>query len=109
MKTDEEVRGPIGQKVRADCDMLGLISKDDPAVWLNASMRGGEITDRNQYLHHPKHSQAICDRCRELGVPFVAEIPALGLKPAKDGPLNLRAFFLQQLKVSDATVSTGAN
>jgi hypothetical protein len=109
MKSDEELRGPVGQKVRADCDMLGLISKDDPAVYLNASMRGGEITDRNQYLHHPKHSQVICDRCRELGVNFIADIPALNVKPPKDGPMNLREFFLQHLKPGDAATSSGAN
>ncbi len=109
LKSDEEVRGPIGQKVRAECDMLGLISKDDPAVFLNASMRGGEITDRNQYLHHPKHSQVIYDRCRELGVVALADIPALNLKPAKDGPANFREFFLQQLRVIAPVSSAGAN
>ena len=109
LKSDEEVRGPLGQKIRADCDMLGLISRDDPAVFLSASMRGGEITDRGQYLHHPKHSQVICDRCRELGVPFIADIPALDLHPPKDGPGNLREFFLARLKATNAAGATGAN
>ena len=107
LKSEEEVRGPIGQKIRASCDMFGLISKDDPAVFLNASMRGGEITDRNQYLHHPKHSQVIYDRCRELGLVALADIPALQLKPTPGGPANLRDFFLQQLKVG--STATGAN
>lgn len=109
LKSDEEVRGPVGQKIRADCDMFGLISKDDPAVYLHASMRGGEITDRGQYLHHPKHSQVIYDRCRELGLLAIADIPALKLKPEKGGPANLREFFLQQLKVGDPATAAGAN
>lgn len=109
LKDDAELRGAIGQKVRADCDMLGLISRDDPPVFLSASMRGGEITDRGQYLHHPKHSQVICDRCRELGVTCIADIPALDLKPAKDGPANLRDFFLLHLTGRTAASATGAN
>ncbi len=109
LKSDEEVRGPIGQKIRADCDMLGLISRDDPPVFLSATMRGGEITDRGQYLHHPKHSQIIGDRCRELGVPFIADIPALDLRPAKDGPANVREFFLHHLNVTGAAGAQGSN
>jgi hypothetical protein len=109
LKSDEEVRGPIGQKVRADCDMLGLISRDDPPVFLSALMRGGEITDRGQYLHHPKHSQVIYERCRELGIPVLADIPALDLKPAKGGPANLREFLCEQLKVHSPASSTGAH
>lgn len=109
LQTEEEVRSPVGQKIRADCDMLGLISKDDPAVWLAATARGGDIVDRNQYLHHPKHSQVIYDRCRELGIMALADIPALQLKPAPGGPLNLREFFLQQLKAGSPATASGAN
>lgn len=109
LKSEAEVHGPIGQKIRADCDMLGMISKDDPAVFVSASMRGGPITDRNQYLHHPKHSQVIYERCREVGVVALADIPALQLKPEKGAPTSLREFFLQQLKVGGAANSAGAN
>ena len=46
LKSDEELRGPVGQKIRADCDMRGLISRDDPPVLLNSGQPGGEITSR---------------------------------------------------------------
>src|SRR5437763_731064 len=35
----EEVHGPPGKELRADVDMLGLITNDDPPVWLGASDR----------------------------------------------------------------------
>ena len=103
LKTDAELRGPVGQRIRADCDMRGLISRDDPPVFLNSGMPGGEITSRGHLLHHPKHAKAIYDRCRETGVGVVAQIPGLEIKPGKDDPQNLREFLFQQLKVAPAT------
>ncbi|MSU49851.1 MAG: alpha/beta hydrolase [Opitutus sp.] len=109
LKTEEELRGPVGRKFRADCDMRGLISRDDPPVFLNSGMPGGEITSRGHLLHHPKHAQAIYDRCREIGVGVVAQIPGLDIKPGKDDPQNLREFLFQHLKVTPpATKPAGA-
>ncbi len=100
LNSDDDLKGPTGLKVRADCDMMGLISKDDPPVFLSSSMRGGEITDRGQYLHHPKHAQAIYDHCHELGLVAVATLPALSVAPPKDGPGDLRAFLFKYLGVA---------
>ncbi|HEY6169807.1 MAG TPA: alpha/beta hydrolase [Verrucomicrobiae bacterium] len=105
LKTDDELRGPIGAKLRADCDMRGLISKDDPPVFLSSSMPGGEITDRGHLLHHPKHAQAIYDRCREIGVGVVAQIPGLGIKPGNGDPADLKEFLFKHLKVGSAAAS----
>ncbi|MBI5772502.1 MAG: alpha/beta hydrolase [Verrucomicrobia bacterium] len=99
LKTDAELRGPVGAKLRADCDMHGLISKDDPPVFLNTSQPGGELTDRGHLLHHPKHAKAVLDRCRELGVGVVAQIPGLGIKPDAGGPQDLHEFLFKHLRV----------
>ena len=108
-KTEEELLGPAGQKVRADCDMRGLISKDDPPVFLNSGMPGGDITSRGHLLHHPKHALAIRDRCRELGVGVVAQIPALNIQPQPGDPQNLREFLFKHLGVTvPVEKSTGA-
>jgi len=103
LKTDADLRSPAGQKIRADCDMRGLISKDDPPVFLNTGQPGGEITDRGHLLHHPKHALAIRDRCREVGVPVVANLPGLDIRPGKDDPANLTEFLFKYLKVAAAT------
>ena len=56
-KTMEELRSPAGQKIRADCDMRGLITKDDPPVFLSTVKQSpGEVKSRSQLLHHPKHA-----------------------------------------------------
>ncbi len=97
--TAEELRGPAGQKVRADCDLLGLISRDDPPVFLETGSRGLALTTVNQFLHHPKHAKALYERCRELGVPVVASIPDFGIAPPAGGPATLRDFLFCYLKV----------
>ncbi len=102
LKSDAELTGPLGQKIRADCDMRGLISKDDPPVFLTVARDAGPITDRGEFLHHPKHSQAIYDRCREIGVTVVADIPGLGLKPPAGGPATERDFLLKYLTAAPA-------
>lgn len=103
LKTDEDLRGPMGQRIRADCDMRGLISREDPPVFLDTGFPGGDITDRGHLLHHPLHAKTIYDRCRELGVGVGAQIPALEIMPGKDEPQNLRKFLFQHLKVAPAS------
>lgn len=100
LKTEAELRGPLGARLRADCDMHGLISKDDPPVFLASPLPGGEVTDRGHLLHHPLHAKAIHDRCREVGVVCVADVPGAGLKPAPDGDRDLQAFLFRHLKVT---------
>ncbi len=100
LKNTGELRAETGVKIRAGCDMLGLISQDDPPVFLNTSVPGGEVQDRNHYLHHPRHAQAIYDRCREIGVPVAASLPALDITPPAGGPADMRAFLFQHLGVT---------
>lgn len=98
LKTAEELRGPAGQKFRSDCDMRGLISKDDPPVFLTTTQPGGEVSNRGHLLHHPKHAEAIQIRCRECGVTAIAHLPGLKIEPAEGEPQDLTAFLLKQLK-----------
>ncbi len=102
LKTDEELHGPVGRKFRAECDMRGLISRDDPPVFLNSAMPGGDITSRGHLLHHPLHAKAIYDRCHEIGVGVVAQIPGVNIEPGKEDPQSLREFFFKYLKVVPA-------
>lgn len=99
-RSEAEGRGAEGARVRAGCDMLGMISKDDPPIFLSTSVGAGEVKDRGHYLHHPKHAQAIYDQCRAIGVPALASLPALGIQPPKDGPTNLETFFFKYLGIS---------
>jgi acetyl esterase/lipase len=74
LSTLEEVRGPRGKELRADVDMLGLITSDDPPVWLGASDRHDGLENKGDTNHSPKHSEAIKKRCAAIGVPCVLKI-----------------------------------
>ncbi len=80
--------------------MCGLISKDDPPVFLACSRSGDPINDKGAYLHHPKHSQIVYDRCKEVGTTAVADLPGLNIRPASDEPQSLTEFFFKHLQVA---------
>ena len=61
-----------GKIIRADCDMLGLLTADDPPIYLSCSHPDGEPTSRSHLLHHPRHTQVFERRCKELGIPVTA-------------------------------------
>lgn len=108
LKTLEELRGSAGQKVRADCDMRGLITQDDPPVFVSTvNQPAGEVKNRGQLLHHPRHAQLVYDRCREVGVPAVANLPALNLKPGPAEPADLKEFLFKHLGVKPTASSAG--
>jgi len=102
LATVEEQNSAEGQKIRADCDMLGLVTKDDPPVFINSTLPTLALENTNHFLHHPKHSYLVYQRLRELGVPVVATIPAMKIAPPKDGPANLREFMFSHLDVKDS-------
>lgn len=97
-KTLEELNSAEGKKVRSDCDLEALISPDDPPLFISVSLPDLELANVNQFLHHPRHSQLLYERCREQGVPVVADIPALKIEPPHDGPKNWTEFVLARLK-----------
>lgn len=97
LKSNEEVDGPVGQKLRAECDFYAMISADDPPVYLGCGLKTSGITDLNQYLHDPKHTQLLYDRCREQGVHAVAKIPALNILPAAGEPPYGEVFMFKYL------------
>jgi len=98
LKSPQELRGMTGAKLRADCDLLGLMSPDDPPAFLATKLPAGPITNRGEFLHHPKHAQALYERGRVIGLNIVADLPGLNIKPPADGPAQLRAFLLKYLK-----------
>lgn len=71
LRTKADLETPEARKILADCDMLGLLSKDDAPVFVANNQPGGEPKNRGHYLHHPNHAQAIKKRCDEVGVECV--------------------------------------
>jgi len=71
-KSEADYDTEEGKKIRADCNMLGLLTADDPPIYLSCSHPDGEPTSRAHLLHHPRHTQLIERRCKELNIPVTA-------------------------------------
>jgi hypothetical protein len=101
-KTMDELQSPAGKRIRADVDVRGLISKDDPPVFLTTGSPDGEPTSRGQVVHHPRHMQAIKKRCDEMGVPAILVLPGDTDRPAaaRDDS-SVIPFLLKRLGVEN--------
>ncbi len=95
-KSDAEL--DQAKAVLADVDMLALISKDDPPVFMFNSQPDGEAANRNHYVHHPNHERAVKKACDAAGVPALAYFAMV--EPHLEGnyTVALREFLLKQLK-----------
>ena len=82
-KSDADYDTEQGKRIRADCNMLGLLTADDPPIYLSCSQPDGEPTNRGHLLHHPRHAQVIERRCKELGIPVTAVYAGDQNRPAK--------------------------
>ncbi|HEY2841723.1 MAG TPA: alpha/beta hydrolase [Pirellulales bacterium] len=67
-QSDEQSKTDAADKVMKDCSMIGLIGKDDPPVAVASAMGDGKFINQSHYVHHPKHSSLIAERCKEKGV-----------------------------------------
>ncbi len=67
-KNQAESETPTADRVMKDCAMIHLISSDDPPVAIACARPDGPSADRGHYLHHPKHSTALADECKDKGV-----------------------------------------
>jgi acetyl esterase/lipase len=71
-KSEADYDTEHGKQIRADCNMLGLLTPDDPPIYLSCSQPDGDPTNRGHLLHHPRHAQVVERRCKELGIPVTA-------------------------------------
>ncbi|MBL7152740.1 MAG: alpha/beta hydrolase [Phycisphaerae bacterium] len=101
LKDVNDVSGPKGKAIRADLDMHGLLTKDDAPVFLYTAGKNTDPTNHGHYVHHPRHSIAIRDKCKQVGVEcemlLRAEDPSLSGNAVNERMLK---FFFKHLKVS---------
>lgn len=83
--------------VLADVDMLGLISRDDPPVFMFSSQPDGELANRGHYLHHPNHARTVQKTCAAAGVPATVWFAMAEPRLAGDYQIELRKFLLARL------------
>jgi acetyl esterase/lipase len=100
---EEDMKSQAADKVMKDCSMIGLISKDDPPVAVACSMADGAIKDRGHYLHHPKHSTSVAERCKENGVEcLVVLADGEATKGRPDQQQRVVQFLIDKLKADPA-------
>jgi len=99
LKTLEDLQTAEGKQLRADADMLGLISKDDPPVWLGAGEGHDTLANKGDTNHSPKHSEAVKKQCDDVGVPCVLKIGNAAPIPAgaSRSPVD---FLLAQIQAA---------
>ncbi len=88
--------------VLADVDMLGLISRDDPPVFMFSSQPDGELANRGHYLHHPDHARTVKKMCDAAGVPATVWFAMTEPRIEGDYQAKLRQFLLQHLQAKSA-------
>ena len=75
-----EMYSPAGEAYRANVDMLGLMSLDDPEFFfINSIEPSGFPSNETELVHHGLHAQALQDRADSIGHPSVIYGPQVGL------------------------------
>jgi hypothetical protein len=87
-----------GRAILDDVDMLKLISRDDPPVFMFTNSPDGEPSNRGEYVHHPNHARAVKKACDIGGVPAVAYFATAEPRLDGDHMIALRAFLLKHLQ-----------
>ena len=95
LKSENDLKSPAGEKLRADCDLPNLITKDAPPIFLSCNRNVSNIAD---YLHHPIHAMGMKKRCDEIGINYIAIIPAFSISPSARDPQTQLQFFIKYLE-----------
>jgi acetyl esterase len=100
-KSHDDFNTPAGQKILDDCSMLRQITKGDAPIFMTCSLADTEPNSRNHLLHHPRHMQAVKQKCDEAGVE-VHTVSTAGKGAEKGaGQNDLLGFLLEHLGVNE--------
>ena len=94
-KSIEEMNTEKGQKVIANLDMLGLLTKDDPPFYVMNTQPGGivDIKNKGHLYHHANHAKALKERALEVGVEHLCFASKIGIQDSPDS--NVVNFALK--------------
>lgn len=103
LTSEDDLYSESGEALRAELDMLALMSEDDPPLYVRNSAKGGTPpTDRGHRNHHPRHAAALKKRAAEVGIEAQVYAPAIGIEPTAEEQESLVEFFLRHLGVKPA-------
>ena len=96
-KSRDDFATPAGRKILDDCSMLRLITPGDAPVFMTCSLPDTEPENRNHLLHHPRHMQAVKERCDKAGVEVHIVSTAGKAQEKSAGNQDLLGFLLERL------------
>lgn len=100
-KNRDELTTPAGEKILADCSMIRQITKDDAPLVMTNRNPSTEPKNRGDFLHHPKHTTVVHERCKEIGVP--CEVHLEDTKLDRNGEMGkVIAFLIKHLGVASS-------
>ena len=96
-KSKDDFATPAGRRILDDCSMLRLITPGDAPVFMTCSLPDTEPENRNHLLHHPRHMQAVKERCDKAGVEVHIVSTAGKAQEKSAGNQDLLGFLLERL------------
>jgi acetyl esterase/lipase len=100
--SEQQYNGPEGKEWRADVDMHGLVTSDDPPIFAMTAGPDQAPSTRGIYNHHPYHAQLIEQACETKGVKVVCLVPQVRKQDAlqlESNPNIMMDFFFKHLGV----------
>ncbi|MCX6325819.1 MAG: alpha/beta hydrolase [Bacteroidia bacterium] len=95
LKDMKELESEKGKRIRAEADILSLISPDDPPFFVSCNMPGDiPPKTRGQLVHHPMHAKILLEKGIEKSVNVSAFIPAYNY----NDNIDVVSFFKEKLK-----------
>ena len=94
----EEIYSPAVVDYRARVDMLALMSRDDPAIWISNRMIPEVLpVEQSLLFHHPYHARELKERADSVGLKNVTYIPELEIMDPSDE--DIIPFLLRHLEM----------
>lgn len=101
LKNADDMYSTKGKQIRADVDMLALLTKDDAPVFLYGAGKNIEPTDHGHYVHHPRHSIAVKRKCNQISVECKMLLRAEDSSLSRDVATgHMLEFFFRHLMAS---------
>jgi acetyl esterase/lipase len=94
-KDEAELLSERGKRLRAETDLVELMSADDPPIFVHNNESGEVPRHVGHMAHHPNHARLLKERADALGIEAIVFAPQIGV--AHPSGENLIGFFLRHL------------
>jgi len=107
-KSKDDLYTAEGKRIRADVDMLGLMSKDDAPFFAYNPAPMDPPTNHGQYVHHPRHALALKKQAEEVGLECAVFVQGTPVPGGLTPPQYMWKFLYDHLGVKAASAPVSA-